>query len=277
MGARQPLPSKSWSSSGRAPKPSPSDTVSRVLETLRQRSHKPGAWAGAIAVTATLLLSGCSGVPGSAGDQPQQPAPSASSSAVATTPAPAATDPATSGAGATESGAPNESPSDLGDPAATRNGTADDQKAKLVVYPVRRSDTLATMHFTLTVDPAADDGIFVLDLFGDGDPTTGDSQSATLPWTAFASWTMPAASSISRPATAKATVCVPAVCKGIWSRGHTYTFYATYAAPPRKVPRSMFPSHNSVRSHVSLSSSRRAAATGAQHTRSAWRPNSRCW
>ncbi len=32
-------PSESWSSSGPAPRPPPSDTVSRVLETLRQMGH----------------------------------------------------------------------------------------------------------------------------------------------------------------------------------------------------------------------------------------------
>ena len=205
-----------------------------MLETLRQLSNKPGAWAGAIAVTTTLLLSGCSVLPGSAGDQPQQPAPSVSSSAVATTPAPTATDPATSGAGATESGAPNEAPSDLGDPAATRNGTADDQKAKLVVYPVRRSDTLATLHFTLTVDPAADDGIFVLDLFGDGDATTGDSQSATsvdgvrLVDSARRKLYLAASDG-------KGNCLCTRGLQGDLEPGHTYTFYATYAAPPAEV------------------------------------------
>jgi hypothetical protein len=226
-------PSESWSSSGPAPKPPPSDTVSRVLETLRQMGDKPGAWAGAIAVTTTLLLSGCSGLPGSAGDQPQQPASSASSSAVST-PAPTATDPATAGAGATESGVPNESPNDLGDPAGKRNATADDQKATLVVYPVRRSDTLATLHFTVTVDPAADDGIFVLDLFGDGDPTTGDSQSAT------SVDGVRLVDSVRRKLYLAASdgkgncLCTRGL-QGDLEPGHTYTFYATYAAPPAEV------------------------------------------
>jgi hypothetical protein len=93
------------------------------------------------------------GVLGTDTDEPQKPAPSASASTVTTPPAPPATDlPVTPSAGATASGAPNGVPSDLGAP-ATRAGTADHQKATLAVYPIRRSDTLAVMHFTVTVDP----------------------------------------------------------------------------------------------------------------------------
>jgi hypothetical protein len=98
----------------------------------------------------------------------------------------------------------------LGAPAATRDGTADEQKATLAVYPVRRSDTLAVMHFTVAVDTNADDGIFVFDLFGDGDSTTGDASSSTR-WTEFDLWTAHGARFISRPATAKAIVYVAGI------------------------------------------------------------------
>jgi hypothetical protein len=122
----------------------------------------------------------------------------------------------------------------LGAPAATRDGTADDQKATLAVYPVRRSDTLAVMHFTVTVDPAAEDGIFVFELFSDGDSTTGDAASAT------------SVDGVRLVDSARRKVYLAAsdgkgmcLCsralRGYLEPGNTYTFYATYAAPPAEV------------------------------------------
>ena len=115
-----------------------------------------------------------------------------------------------------------------------RIGTADDQKATLAVYPVRRSDTLAVMHFTVAVDPNADDGIFVFDLFGDADSTTGDASSST------------SVDGVRLVDSVRRKVYLPAsdgkgncLCsrdlKGDLEPGHTYTFYATYAAPPAEV------------------------------------------
>jgi hypothetical protein len=93
---------------------------------------------------------------------------------------------------------------------------------------------LATLHFTVTVDPAADDGIFVLDLFGDGDPTTGDSQSATsvdgvrLVDSARRKLYLAASDG-------KGNCLCTRGLQGDLEAGHTYTFYATYAAPPAEV------------------------------------------
>ena len=88
------------------------------------------------------------------------------------------------------------------------------------------------MHFTLTVDPAADD-VFVLDLFGDGDPTTGDSQSATSVDSihlANARRKLYLAAS-----NGKGNCLCTRGLQGDLEPGHTYTFYATSAAPPAEV------------------------------------------
>jgi hypothetical protein len=212
---------------------SASDTVSRVFAAFRQMAHRPVHLIGAIALTAgALTLSGCGGLLGSPDEQPQQPGPSSSASAISSPSAPPATDlPATPSAAGTPSGAPNGAPTDLGAPAATRDGTADHQKATVAVYPIRRADTLAVMHFTVTVDPAAEDGIFVFDLFSDGDATTGDAASST------------AVDGVRLVDTARRKVYLAAsdgkgkcLCtrdmRGDLEPGHTYTFYATYAAPP---------------------------------------------
>jgi hypothetical protein len=223
----------------RQPLASSSDTVSGVLAVSRQIANRPGRVIGAIAPTVLLMgvlpLAGCGSLLGSAGNEPQQPAPSASVSPPSSSSAPPATNlPATPSAGATASGTPNGAPTELGAPAATRDGTADEQKATLAVYPVRRSDTLAVMHFTVAVDTNADDGIFVFDLFGDGDSTTGDASSST------------SVDGVRLVDSARRKVYLPAsdgkgncLCsrdlKGDLEPGHTYTFYATYAAPPAEV------------------------------------------
>ncbi len=196
----------------------------------------PGRWLGWVALMALpLALASCGGLLGSAGDEPQQPAPSASASAVATSAASTpANGPATPSAGSTATGTPNGAPTDLGAPAATRDGTADHQKATVAVYAIRRSDTLAVMHFTVTVDPDAEDGIFVFDLFSDGDATTGDGNSST------------SVDGVRLVDSARRKVYLAAsdgkgkcLCtrdmKGYLEPGHTYTFYATYAAPPAEV------------------------------------------
>jgi hypothetical protein len=182
-----------------------------------------------------LALAGCGGLLGSAGDEPQQPAPSASASTVSTSAASTpANGPATPSAGSTAAGTPNGTPTDLGAPAATRDGTADHQKATVAVYAIRRSDTLAVMHFTVTVDPDAEDGIFVFDLFSDGDATTGDGNSST------------SVDGVRLVDSARRKVYLAAsdgkgkcLCtrdmRGDLEPGHTYTFYATYAAPPAEV------------------------------------------
>jgi hypothetical protein len=199
-------------------------------------TNTPGRWFGWVALLALpLALAGCGGLLGSAGDEPQQPAPSASASAVSTA---AASTPAnglaTPSAGSTAAGTPNGAPTDLGAPAATRDGTADHQKATVAVYAIRRSDTLAVMHFTVTVDPDAEDGIFVFDLFSDGDATTGDGNSST------------SVDGVRLVDSARRKVYLAAsdgkgkcLCtrdmRGDLEPGHTYTFYATYAAPPAEV------------------------------------------
>jgi hypothetical protein len=199
-------------------------------------TNTPGRWFGWVALMALpLALAGCGGLLGSAGDEPQQPAPSASASAVSTSAASTpANGPATPSAGSTAAGTPNGTPTDLGAPAATRDGTADHQKATVAVYAIRRSDTLAVMHFTVTVDPDAEDGIFVFDLFSDGDATTGDGNSST------------SVDGVRLVDSARRKVYLAAsdgkgkcLCtrdmRGDLEPGHTYTFYATYAAPPAEV------------------------------------------
>ena len=199
-------------------------------------TNTPGRWFGWVALLALpLALAGCGGLLGSAGDEPQQPAPSASASAVSTSAASTpANGPATPSAGSTAAGTPNRAPTDLGAPAATRDGTADHQKATVAVYAIRRSDTLAVMHFTVTVDPDAEDGIFVFDLFSDGDATTGDGNSST------------SVDGVRLVDSARRKVYLAAsdgkgkcLCtrdmRGDLEPGHTYTFYATYAAPPAEV------------------------------------------
>jgi hypothetical protein len=199
-------------------------------------TNTPGRWFGWVALMALpLALAGCGGLLGSAGDEPQQPAPSASASAVSTSAASTpANGPATPSAGSTAAGTPNGAPTDLGAPAATRDGTADHQKATVAVYAIRRSDTLAVMHFTVTVDPDAEDGIFVFDLFSDGDATTGDGNSST------------SVDGVRLVDSARRKVYLAAsdgkgkcLCtrdmRGDLEPGHTYTFYATYAAPPAEV------------------------------------------
>jgi hypothetical protein len=90
------------------------------------------------------------------------------------------------------------------------------------------------MHFTVTVDPDAEDGIFVYQLFGDGDATTGDGESAT------------SVDGVRLVDTARRKVYLAAsdgkgkcLCSrglsGDLESGHTYTFYGTYAAPPAEV------------------------------------------
>jgi hypothetical protein len=157
--------------------------------------------------------------------------PERSASAISSSSAPPATNlPATPNTGAT----PNGAPTDLGSPAATRDGTTDDQKATLAVYPIRRVDTLAVMHFTVTVDPDADEGIFVFDLFSDGDATTGDGDSAT------SVDGVRLVDSVHRKVYLAASdgkgkcLCSRAL-RGDLEPGHTYTFYSTYAAPPAEV------------------------------------------
>jgi hypothetical protein len=199
-------------------------------------TNTPGRWFGWVALMALpLALAGCGGLLGSAGDEPQQPAPSASASAVSTSAASTpANGPATPSAGSTAAGTPNGAPTDLGAPAATRDGTADHQKATVAVYAIRRSDTLAVMHFTVTVDPDAEDGIFVFDLFSDGDATAGDGNSST------------SVDGVRLVDSARRKVYLAAsdgkgkcLCtrdmRGDLEPGHTYTFYATYAAPPAEV------------------------------------------
>jgi hypothetical protein len=90
------------------------------------------------------------------------------------------------------------------------------------------------MHFTVAVDPEAEDGIFVFDLFSDGDSTTGDAQSST------------SVDGVRLVDSARRKVYLAAsdgkgncLCsralRGNLEPGHTYTFYATYAAPPPEV------------------------------------------
>lgn len=212
-----------------------SDTVSVVFAAIRQTTTPRRRWFSLIVLAATIPLAGCSGLRGSGGDEPQQPAPSASASAVTTSAAATPVNvPATPGPGTTASETPNGVPTDLGTPAATRDGTADEQKATLAVYPIRRSDTLAVMHFTVAVDPEAEDGIFVFDLFSDGDSTTGDAQSST------------SVDGVRLVDSARRKVYLAAsdgkgncLCsralRGNLEPGHSYTFYATYAAPPAEV------------------------------------------
>jgi hypothetical protein len=184
---------------------------------------------------AALILSGCGGLLGTDTDEPRQPTPSAPASAITTPPAPPPTDlTATPSAGASASGAPYGAPSDLGAPAATRDGTADHQKATVAVYPIRRSDTLAVMHFTVTVDPSAKDGIFVYDLFTDGDSTTGEGG------TSISVDGVRLVDSVRRKAYLAASDSEgQCMCSrhltGDLEPGITYTFYATYAAPPAEV------------------------------------------
>ena len=209
--------------------------MSVVQAALRQTANTSGCRIGAIAVAAALLLSGCSGIPGTDIDEPQQPAPSAPGSAVSTSAAPTVVGaPTTPGAGATTSGTSNGAPSDLGAPAATRDGTADHQKATIAVYPIRRSDTLAVLHFTVTVDPSAKDGIFVVNLFMDGDSTTGEGNSSV------SVDGVRLVDNVGRKAYLAASdgegqcMCSRHLT-GDLEPGNTYTFYSTYAAPPAEV------------------------------------------
>jgi hypothetical protein len=215
---------------------SPSDTVSGVFATFRQMANGPGHFISAIALTAgALTLSGCAGLTGSAEEQPQQPLPSTSVSAVSSSTAPPATNlPAPPSAATTESGTPNEAPGDLGDVAATRNGTVKKEKATLAVYPIRRSDTLAVMHFTLTLDPAAEGSMYVLDVLSDGDGTTGEGGSAN------------AVDGVRLVDTVRRKVYLAAsdgkgtcLCSrspgGMLEPGRSSTFYVTYAAPPAEI------------------------------------------
>jgi hypothetical protein len=129
------------------------------------------------------------------------------------------------------------------------------------VYAIRRVDTLAVMHFTVTFDPDADDGIFVFDLFSDGDATTGDGDSATSVdggrlLDSDRRKVYLAASD------GKGKCLCSRALRGDLEPGQTYTFYSTYAAAPAEVGALEFRSRTSARSLVGRSSSRRAVAAG---------------
>jgi len=208
--------------------------VSGVLAAFGQIANKPTRLFSAITVTAVLPLAGCGGLPGSAGNEPQQPAQSVSVSAAASSSVPATGIPATPTAGSTASGAPNGVPSDLGDPAATRNGTADGKPATLAVYRIRRSDTLAVLYFTVTVDPSVEGGIPFYKLFNDYDPTTGEGGALSsvdgVRLVDSGRRKLYLAASDGKGA----CLCSRSIALTLES-GDPYTFYATYAAPPTEV------------------------------------------
>jgi hypothetical protein len=130
------------------------------------------------ALLAIGALSGCSLLGGDDGDQAGKDSKDAKASSSAGT---SAAETGSASPSSTES--PSESSSgsspadDLGDPAATRTGSADGQKVSLQVWPVQRSGSTAVLNFAMTVDPAAKQAVSLFELFGDANSDTGNNNS----------------------------------------------------------------------------------------------------
>jgi hypothetical protein len=131
------------------------------------------------ALLATGALSGCSLLGGDDGDKDSKDA-KASSSASSTAAETGSASPSSteSPSDASSDASSGETPADdLGDPAATRTGSADGQKVSLQVWPVKRSGSTAVLNFAMTVDPAAKQAVSLFELFGDANSDTGNNNS----------------------------------------------------------------------------------------------------
>lgn len=191
--------------------------------TARLRSTHLAA--GVALAISSLLVSGCGGSGNTAADKPDR---SSTSSASASNQA-STGQPSGSASGAT----PN---ADLGDPVASRTTSADGYGLQLKVYPVHRTEDLATLNFTMTVTKAGGSGMFqVATLLADGDFDSSDTASGdTVDGVKMLDSANKKVYLVASDGSGHC-LCTRDTSGVFLGMGETRTFSTTYAAPPPDV------------------------------------------
>ena len=187
----------------------------------RRRLRTPAAAAGAVAAVAVLVAtSGCGLINAKSSDD-------ASPQAAATSEPPRQTPTGEATASAEPAAA-------LGEPVASRTGSADEAELELDLYPVVRSGKLAELNFAITLVRSTNDKLQVADLLSDGNYDSVDSgghsaDGVQLLDTVNSKLHLPASDGLGH------CLCSRDLSATFIGLGKTMVFSATYAAPPANV------------------------------------------